>query len=310
MAQKKEQRGHKQGFIHKKSQSNTKGSAMKKSKASSNPNRPDPAGGKPGSQFRTRATINRLNMYRAKPDYKKMKQRPTDKTQGKIHPDRKWFGNVRTADQKELEKYRRALADNTEKTGSGFAVQLKTKKLPLSLVKDTLTKTLSEGERLLQVQSFGDTFGPNSRRKRPNIQLACLDDYIKGAEEAQVDYDPTKDIDLHKNDEIADKKEVRHAIFEKGLSKRIWEELYKVVDSSDVLIYVLDARNPEGTRTKSLEEHFKRNCSSKHLVFVLNKCDLVPTSVTQKWVKYLQQFAPTLAFQASVNNPFGKGSLI
>ena len=71
------------------------------------------------------------------------------------------------------------------------------------------------------------------------------------------------------------------------MSKRIWVELYKVIDSSDVIIYVLDARNPNGTRTKSLEEHLKKNCTSKHLVFVLNKCDLVPTSVTQRWVKYL-----------------------
>jgi nuclear GTP-binding protein len=87
---------------------------------------------------------------------------------------------------------------------------------------------------------------------------------------------------------VEDKEEARHAIFEKGLSKRIWEELYKVVDSSDVLIYVLDARCPNGTRNLSLEDHLKKNCAAKHLVFVLNKCDLVPTSVTQKWVKYLQ----------------------
>lgn len=54
----------------------------------------------------------------------------------------------------------------------------------------------------------------------------------------------------------------------------------------------------------------KKNCPNKHLVYVLNKCDLVPTSVTQKWIKYLSKSAPTLAFQASVNNPFGKGTLI
>lgn len=59
-----------------------------------------------------------------------------------------------------------------------------------------------------------------------------------------------------------------------------------------------------------MEEHLKKNCAAKHLVFVLNKCDLVPTSVTQKWARYLQQFAPTLCFQASQTNPFGKGSLI
>ena len=301
----------KQGAIHKQGQmGNKKGSAFSKGKTSSNPYRADPSGGKPGSQFRTRATINRLNMYRAKPDWKKMKERPTDPTQGRIQPDRKWFGNVRTADQKELDRYRKALAENTEKTGSGFSVQLKSKKLPLSLVKESFNKTLSEGERLLQVQSFGHTFGPNSRRKRPNLQIQGIDALMANVEEKHGFYEPEKDTDLHKNDAIEAKNEARHAIFEKGLSKRIWEELYKVIDSSDVLIYVLDARNPNGTRTRSLEEHFKKNCPSKHLVFVLNKCDLVPTSVTQKWVKYLQNFAPTLAFQASVTNPFGKGSLI
>ena len=53
-----------------------------------------------------------------------------------------------------MDRYRKALEANTEKTGSGFSVHLKSKKLPLSLVKDTLHKTLSEGERLLQVLSF------------------------------------------------------------------------------------------------------------------------------------------------------------
>ena len=235
-------------------------------------------------------------MYKAKPDLKKMKERPTDPQAGRVNPDRKWFGNVRTADQKELDKYRRTLAENTEKTGSGFSIHLKSKVLPLSLVKDTLTKTLSEGDRLLQVQPFQDTFGPNSRRKRPNLAISGLEDLVAAVEQKQETYDEVKDVDLHKNDEVNERDEARHAIFEKGLSKRIWEELYKVIDSSDVLIYVLDARCPDGTRTKSLEEHLKKNCTAKHLVFVLNKSDLVPTSVTQKWVKYLQQFAPTLCF--------------
>ena len=133
---------------------------------------------------------------------------------------------------------------------------------------------------------------------------------MQSVEDRHGSYNQEKDVDLHKHDIHDMKDATRHSIFEKGLSKRIWEELYKVIDSSDVVLYVLDARNPEGTRTKSLEEHLKKNCPAKHLVFVLNKCDLVPTSVTQKWVKYLQQFAPTLAFQASVQNPFGKGSVI
>ena len=46
------------------------------------------------------------------------------------------------------------------------------------------------------------------------------------------------------------------------------------------------------------------------MVLILNKCDLVPTSMTQKWVKILNKEYPTLAFKASIENPFGKGSLI
>lgn len=89
---------HKKSLVFKAKQSGKKGSAFSHSKASTNPYRPDPSGGKKGSQFRDRATINRLNMYKQKPNMEKMRERPTDPTAGRIEPDRKWFGNVRTAD--------------------------------------------------------------------------------------------------------------------------------------------------------------------------------------------------------------------
>ena len=44
-------------------------------------------------------------MYDQKaPDMEKMHQRPTEAA--RIDPNRKWFGNVRTIDQKSLEKLR------------------------------------------------------------------------------------------------------------------------------------------------------------------------------------------------------------
>jgi len=48
----------------------------------------------------------------------------------------------------------------------------------------------------------------------------------------------------------------------------------------------------------------------KHLIFILNKCDLVPTWVTTTWVKLLSAEYPTIAFHASITNPFGKAALI
>lgn len=36
----------------------------------------------------------------------------------------------------------------------------------------------------------------------------------------------------------------------------------------------------------------------------------VPAWVTKRWLGYLSQEFPTLAFHASITNPFGKGSLL
>ena len=52
---------------------------------------------------------------------------------------------------------------------------------------------------------------------------------------------------------------------------------------------VLDARDPLGTRSTMIEEYLRKEKTHKHLIFVLNKVDLVPTWVTQRWVAVLSQ---------------------
>jgi nuclear GTP-binding protein len=52
------------------------------------------------------------------------------------------------------------------------------------------------------------------------------------------------------------------------------------LDSSDVVVQVLDARDPLGTRCRNVEKYLKKEKAFKHLIFVLNKVDLVPTWVT------------------------------
>lgn len=74
--------------------------------------------------------------------------------------------------------------------------------------------------------------------------------------------------------------EARERIYAKGQSRRIWGELYKVLDSSDVVIHVLDARDPMGTMCKPVLDFLKKEKAHKGVVFVLNKVDLVPTWVT------------------------------
>jgi hypothetical protein len=48
------------------------------------------------------------------------------------------------------------------------------------LVKETYDKTLSKGERLLQIEKYEDTFGPRMKRKRPNVGITDLEAMVKG----------------------------------------------------------------------------------------------------------------------------------
>ncbi|KAJ2932150.1 hypothetical protein H1R20_g4942, partial [Candolleomyces eurysporus] len=73
--------------------------------------------------------------------------------------------------------------------------------------------------------------------------------------------------------------------------------LHKVIDQSDIIILVLDARDPEGCRSRLVEEEVRRRESEgKKLVFVLNKIDLIPKANAQAWLKYLRHSTPTLPF--------------
>lgn len=125
----------------------------------------------------------------------------------------------------------------------------------------------------------------------------------------QKEYNAENDRDRRVENED-DRDENRDKRMSAGQSRRIWDELHKVLDSSDVIVQVLDARDPEGTRSRAIEDFIKRNCPHKHIVLLINKSDLVPVWVLAKWVKAYSKEYPTIAFRSSISKPFGKGSLI
>uniref|UniRef100_R7WCU3 Nuclear/nucleolar GTPase 2 n=1 Tax=Aegilops tauschii TaxID=37682 RepID=R7WCU3_AEGTA len=161
---------------------------------------------------------------------------------------------------------------------------------------------------LLDTEPFEHAFGPKGKRKRPKLSSLDYESLIKKADDSQDAFEEKHASSKLPKDEEEDglRDLVRHNMFEKGQSKRIWGELYKVLDSSDVVVQVLDARDPMGTRCYHLEKHLKENAKHKHLVFLLNKCDLIPAWATKGWLRTLSRDYPTLAFHASINKSFGK----
>jgi len=100
-------------------------------------------------------------------------------------------------------------------------------------------------------------------------------------------------------------------------TRRVWREVKQVVEESDLILEVLDARDPLGSRCfemeswvygKLAEKEAKRSGGGgsgdastpppKPILLVLTKTDLVPPSVTAAWIEFFtkhDQF-PTIAF--------------
>lgn len=313
-----------------------------------------------GNGTRSAETIHRLNMYKSKAIRNKdgvvvggafmSKDRAGDRKitaeTGRIAPDRRWFGNTRVCQAKQLDEFRNAM---TAAVSDPYSVVLKRQKIPMGLLQEAADYSVSKASKsaLLDQEPFEHAFGSHSRRKRVKLdqlldiraaqkkakKLPVEDGVaqrvatpagqgygalLKSAQASQETYESVnnaegivpwgRDSNLDKREDWRPEK--KDDLFLKGQSKRIWGEFFKVVDCSDVVLHVIDARNVPGTRCTMIERHIRDKASHKHLVFVLNKIDLVPNWVAKRWLGELSKDRPTIAFHASMTHAFGKGALI
>lgn len=86
-------------------------------------------------------------------------------------------------------------------------------------------------------------------------------------------------------------------------AKAYMKDVKNVVDNSDVILQVLDARDPLGSRSRQTE--VLAMGSGKKVVLILNKVDLIPIANLQGWLRYLRNDFPTLAFKASTQQQRG-----
>ncbi|KAI9890114.1 MAG: hypothetical protein M1814_004513 [Vezdaea aestivalis] len=87
----------------------------------------------------------------------------------------------------------------------------------------------------------------------------------------------------------------------KETSRKAFDKVFKqVVDQADVVLYVLDARDPNGTRSREVERSIlQADNERKRLVLVLNKIDLVPPHVLKGWLGHLRNEFPTVPLKAA-----------
>tara|TARA_B100000405_G_scaffold299898_1_gene258848 strand:- start:60 stop:1880 length:1821 start_codon:yes stop_codon:yes gene_type:complete len=88
-----------------------------------------------------------------------------------------------------------------------------------------------------------------------------------------------------------------------------FKEFVKVVEASDVIIQVLDARDPLAYRSPEVEQFVRRVNPDKRVVLMLNKIDLVPKDNVQKWLKYFREEIPCVAFKCATGKKSDGGKL-
>jgi nuclear GTP-binding protein len=91
-------------------------------------------------------------------------------------------------------------------------------------------------------------------------------------------------------------------------NRRISAEIKKVFSSCQIILFLLDIRNPLGTWPPFLYQ--KNKYKSKKILLILNKCDLVPFWVLEKWLKILSQNFLVFGFFCKKNNQNGKRKII
>uniref|UniRef100_A0A0B7A2D0 CP-type G domain-containing protein n=1 Tax=Arion vulgaris TaxID=1028688 RepID=A0A0B7A2D0_9EUPU len=131
-------------------------------------------------------------------------------------------------------------------------------------------------------------------REKLQNQKRNLADVMTDAVKRQAAYDKQQGQVVDKPEELKSYGKVTE-----NSRKTFYKEFKKVIDAADVVLEVLDARDPLGSRCLEVEETVRSSPGNKKLVLLLNKIDLIPKENLQAWLKHLRKELPTVAFKAS-----------
>jgi len=85
--------------------------------------------------------------------------------------------------------------------------------------------------------------------------------------------------------------------FERNLD--FWRQLWRVVEKSDLIVYIVDARDPLFYRCIDLERYVKEVDPNKKVIILLNKTDYQTEDIRERWVTYFnEQNLDALCFSA------------
>lgn len=141
----------------------------------------------------------------------------------------------------------------------------------------------------------------NKKRKRTSPEQ--LEAMMNDALAKQTQFEEYESLDIQDLGQFNQKDSSKKAFF---------KEFKKVVAAADVVLEVLDARDPLGSRSPTVEAQILKLDPNKKIILVLNKIDLVPKKNVEAWLAYLRNDYPCIAFKASTQQQkdrLGRGKI-
>ncbi|KAL9586156.1 MAG: hypothetical protein Q9212_001077 [Teloschistes hypoglaucus] len=87
--------------------------------------------------------------------------------------------------------------------------------------------------------------------------------------------------------ELQDSDDLLMTPFERNIE--VWRQLWRVIERSDLVVQIVDARNPLLFRSEDLEKYVKDVDAKKNNLLLVNKADMMTLGQRQAWADYFQE---------------------
>merc|ERR1711939_133164 len=258
--------------------------------------------GKPKSKrrpVRLRESIKKASAAKQKKDRKAGKKNPEWRSKLKKDPGIPNLFPYKDKILAEIEEGRRRKAEDAEKRRADAEATKTGEKSGEQVEREVEARMEGVDEEDIMDEEMDEDFDEDA-----NPMAALLASARAAAQEYEEELesgDEMDEDDLSESDDDDAGVELSGLPTRKDGSRKAFDKVFKqVVEQADVVLYVLDARDPEGTRSKEVERMVMAAASGgKRLILILNKIDLIPAPVLKSWLLHPRRYFPTIPLRAS-----------
>lgn len=205
---------------------------------------------------------------------------------------------------KKVREHKRKVRKEARKNPKGKSLKSKLIQIPnICPFKEDILKEVAEHKQRQEDERLQkrEQWKLEKIQQKQKQREQTLEELVQGAEMRDAIHDVLNDGKSGDAADVSGKQYKGEKSTENSL-RAYFKEFRKVIEMADVILEVVDARDPLGTRCVEVEKAVKAAPGNKRLVVVLNKADLVPRENLDKWLKYLRRSGPATAFKASTQD--------